>query len=578
MTVFRRSAHQYALIAGTAFHLLLWPLTSYSDVKLADEIQFPKPSPSVMDDWKQNFIRDEVWYFANANELVQLLLKPLAAFPEIVSQLKQNMFDVRMPPKQLRTRIDLSRSLYGIPGSDGSTVGVVVDSRLRSAIPVWMKRSMDEYSLARRRLYMWGRFRSGDEIDAFLERAHLSAERLARVKSEVIKVGDVLIIPLTTENWKYFPDEMREQYIQDYLKRMASLTLHHELYLNLNVSNVSEIVEQYAVGTDPKVLRRFLTQRLGGQSEVKIPLRELLPDFIRKNLARYQACAGPNCFNSSLNVARGREAVIQFTTQEDLMKQISMSYRRVRPDEPLRLGDVLVYSSLKDEMKHASTYIDRDYAFTKNGLGRSSPYVFQKHSEIEQGYFKDDRFQLSVFRIPESGQAVLSADGRGWRGAYTEPYFKGRLSRPLGVSAQMSTSERAAVFKQADVLVRKNSLSLEQWVDLLGDPDAREQFETLHKLFKQWSKFADHELELNATGFNPIGEVAENQQKLKTILESEFLTDSRKKFLWRVKKNSNDYDAILTQISIKHSVDFDQLDSSGVPLVSCHRLAMKFGL
>jgi hypothetical protein len=157
-------------------------------------------------------------------------------------------------------------------------------------------------------------------------------------------------------------------------------------------------------------LRVLLSQSQTGQ--VKIPLSEILHPFIGKNINTFSTCSGPNCMNSGLSVNEG-DAFEQkhLGNKFQFLDTVYKRYRFVEQNESLRIGDLLVYEDSDGQVKHVSSALNENIVFTKNGLSKFNPYVFQTRSQNEALYFRDGKFKLMIFRIPEAGRSSVSPFG-----------------------------------------------------------------------------------------------------------------------------------------------------------------------
>jgi hypothetical protein len=141
------------------------------------------------------------------------------------------------------------------------------------------------------------------------------------------------------------------------------------------------------------------------KGDVRIPLIDILPEFIRERVNTFAECHGPNCVNVGKNLLFGPP----FELAHDLgdpafFQDIQLVADKLGPDEKLKPGDVLFYRKpdLAD-VKHVSVVVAPGIVFTKNGLHKGSPYLFQTKKTNEALYFKDGSFQLEVYRKKNLG-------------------------------------------------------------------------------------------------------------------------------------------------------------------------------
>lgn len=175
----------------------------------------------------------------------------------------------------------------------------------------------------------------------------------------------------------------------------------HVLTLRVtSADDLGALARKYAAGRDPRALERFLQAKLRGRDAVELPLQSLLPRFIRRTLDRFENCTGPNCIAAALSVRGSADYPDSHRYDEGTMMMARLTgpeYREVL-DGSLAAGDVLIYSDLNGEFVHAAVSVDDGYVFTKNGLGRYYPYVFQTQAQVEAVFFPVGEFKRRVFR------------------------------------------------------------------------------------------------------------------------------------------------------------------------------------
>jgi hypothetical protein len=163
--------------------------------------------------------------------------------------------------------------------------------------------------------------------------------------------------------------------------------------LHLQVSRGDElraIAEKYAAGRDPAELEALLRTRLAASPKdtVSIPLQDLLPPFIRDTLGRHEDCHGPNCFNAALSAAGDKEGTRMLVGIAALAAELEWSYRLLPEGAAAQVGDLLIYRDAEGDAQHAAYYVGDGFVFTKNGLSRNNPYLFQSRAANDEIYLQ----------------------------------------------------------------------------------------------------------------------------------------------------------------------------------------------
>ena len=159
------------------------------------------------------------------------------------------------------------------------------------------------------------------------------------------------------------------------------------------------IARKYAAGRDPLTVERLLREKLKGKSSIVLPLESLLPEFIRRNLNRFENCTGPNCTSAALSLHDDYKYRNRYDSGVYGAAFVGAHYTEVK-DGGLKVGDVLFYWDLDGHHVHTAAYVGDGYVFTKNGLSRYAPYLFQTKADMERWYFPkgESEFELLVFR------------------------------------------------------------------------------------------------------------------------------------------------------------------------------------
>jgi hypothetical protein len=220
--------------------------------------------------------------------------------------------------------------------------------------------------------------------------------------NRLVDYNDRFHLPITTDNWNYLPNDEKEKLIKSFTDPKHPI-LKNTVSVHITIRNEADIkavILKYAGNRDPDFIRDYLKIILS-QSEngsVTFPLENILSPFIKDKINTYDPSGGPNCFNSGLCVNQGPDYKVEFTEASELMAIIDEDYSELNIMEQPQTGDILLYSNSEGHQKHVATYIDDEVVFTKNGINKFNPYIFQKLEDMENIYFREERLSLRVFR------------------------------------------------------------------------------------------------------------------------------------------------------------------------------------
>jgi hypothetical protein len=228
----------------------------------------------------------------------------------------------------------------------------------------------------------------------------------------------------TPDNWLRLPDEMKADFIK--INLTSGDTPGQRLYNEVSdvigleftsCEDIPGIVEAYAMGRNGSE-KRALARYLGCLMEkspgrVGIRLQRIMPSRLRHILNTYTTCSGPNCLNFVM-LTPGHIGK-KYSGVDEIREFLASGFRSVKPEEPLRPGDIMVYENEKGEIVHAMYFLTEacdqsllrtsdtvQLVLTKNGLTKFSPYAVQPRDRVEQVYVRrPDRggYRLAVFRV-----------------------------------------------------------------------------------------------------------------------------------------------------------------------------------
>lgn len=151
-------------------------------------------------------------------------------------------------------------------------------------------------------------------------------------------------------------------------------------------------------GADVEALSRYWSRGAARDSELaslleslaqkpvggSVDIVHLLPAFPRTHVNTYAPSdqSSWSCHYSSFNfdAPRPDETLTDMRRVEQVLHD---EYRRLRPDEALQLGDLILYAGPDKALKHSVVYIAADLVFTKNGMSSLKPWVFMRRGDVE---------------------------------------------------------------------------------------------------------------------------------------------------------------------------------------------------
>lgn len=526
-----------------------------------------KPSEDKMKKWVEESFTHELIRFYDEEEFYEAIdLSKIDL--HTIKKIKENL--IFFSNKNQKNIKNLSKAIKNYP-LHHAKIGILCDENLRQMFPNSFIKAAYKLSYENEfEMPLWGSFNTQKDLEIFVIDNLIDKNNLHKVISESFYSEGLIHLAITPMNWKLFSIKKRKEMIQTDYNYSKNLSKSYEIKIKINSENILKISKKYSGERDYQSLLRFLKLKLLQQSEIVLSLEEILHPFIRKNINTFKDCDGMNCFNTSLSVNKSNHYNFNFIGTNELIKEIISQYRIVKNNENLRAGDLLLYADEFGNFVHASTYIDKEFAFTKNGYSRYSAFVFQKHETIEKEYFGKEKFQLNVFRIPENGEKVVDFENRGWLNQYNQPYFFGKLNRKLGFTAQMSLLEREENNNEVINYLKNKLFSEDEWKDILNKAEYKNNIDSLKNLYDKYSVFKNHFLIMSFLEFNPLGSVIKNNEALESLYNEKFLAGDEKKFLVTLSKFSRkDYNVILEKFEKKFFINLLVSDENGLPQENC---------
>jgi hypothetical protein len=366
----------------------------------------PAVSARVVTEWKKDFFDGpEVWVLDHAQEFFQTL-KSSGMSPELYAQLEQR-FSKNLPPEDY-ARIN---DFYSMREMEGF---ISLKPELKAALPTEILRVVYASLLKNKQAPPSDTFASREEAFTHFQRSGLAAHAIAELNDKIYEIDGTFYFFYTPDTWPLLNDHLKLKLIRSFVPNRPS---RQGLQVDLSFTNkddIAGIAALYAGTRDPRALERYLRILLKKSStgSVTIPLAKILQPFIRKNINTYTVCSGPNCYNSGLSVNEGNSYQQKnVPTDRDLLDAVYQKYRVVKSGEALQSGDLLAYRTRGENVAHVATYVGNEIVYTKNGMSKFNPYIFQPRFQMEGMYFPSGKFQLIVFRIAKKGEPVVNRAG-----------------------------------------------------------------------------------------------------------------------------------------------------------------------
>ncbi len=356
--------------------------------------KIPQPGQFLIEQWtEQYFDIQEFWIIKSINGLREFLIKN--HFSDVQMQSILNRVQKKLTSEQMG-RLISNLSL-------GDSQGVIfVDEELKKSFNQSELQHIYHYLWQNNKLIHYQAFANKTELYQFLNKYSNPQSEFKSIEKMLFYWEDKIFLIYTPEFWPRLNKSLRQDYVIKSLKDSPN-RFGHQILIYLNKEqNLTKLAEKYAMGRNPAPIERYLYQlkNLGIQ---QIPIEQILTPFIRRFVNQYSVCHGPNCMNSAMNAGKIRKMIsIQTTDTDEFLSNMHEAYEMVfiEHEHELRPGDVLVYSDFNKGMDidHAAVYIGHGIVFTKNGVSRNHPYIFQLKSKMEENLKYIGQQSLIVYR------------------------------------------------------------------------------------------------------------------------------------------------------------------------------------
>lgn len=326
---------------------------------------------------KDMFEMDEVWILSNKAEFFKFLLKN-AVRTTVVKYLEDIVVD-KLP----NDKISKAMTFYRYSGSQAV---IIVTPEFKQQLTHLEKNIVYSYLVKTERQPPMIFFQSKDSALLSLKEMLLNPVDIKFVIDSLYEIDGKFYFFWTADIWPKLSSDLKGHLMRAYTsEHFTRLGLDVSILLN-EKTDLVDVSKYYAAGRDPSVLEKYLKSNFR-KGINKIQIQNILPYFLRKFLNSFAPVSGPNCINACLNSVKEREYRLNFDKDEVFFSQIHDQFDLMSNDENLKPGDLIVY--LKEDYQsiiHAAVVIGDNLVFSKNGVSKFHPYVFQYKNEIEAFY------------------------------------------------------------------------------------------------------------------------------------------------------------------------------------------------
>lgn len=177
----------------------------------------------------------------------------------------------------------------------------------------------------------------------------------------------------------------------------------YQLFLEVTPEdNIDEIAWLLSGNKEFDRTRDLIWQKINN-GERKINLKELLPEFARKQTNSYANSGNGNCFNAVLNWHNPHYGIHQSSVKE-INDALWNDFEFIHPGNELRMGDVIVFRGKQwgDDIDaiHTAIYINDDFVWHKGGQGMGRPWEFARLDQVVNTYrgLSHNTLKLEFFR------------------------------------------------------------------------------------------------------------------------------------------------------------------------------------
>ena len=337
--------------------------------------------------WMNDFYQNkEVWIIEDRDEFIKLL-NDLKLEKELIDRLGNSI-----AKDPTRENVGLIASHFGV--GDKEISGYInLNPEIKSKLPPLVKRAIYTRLMANETSYPRLTTNSIKEMnDNIFSKMALTKNQLKEYQSQVIQLGDKYHLPITPELWGDFSESTKSEKLRELTSsnRLSRRGLDVTLQISSD-EDIEKVATKYAGERDPEPIKRYLRSlfKKNNQAPFILPLEKIMHSFMRKKVNTFDITGGPNCNNTGLCSNQFNSFQVEFSTAGELRSSLGRNYLRLADDAPLKAGDLILYVDESTDPYHVATYIDENLVFTKNGINKYNPYIFQYQTDVEAHYYPD---------------------------------------------------------------------------------------------------------------------------------------------------------------------------------------------
>ena len=235
-----------------------------------------------------------------------------------------------------------------------------------------------------------------EHLDAWFDKTAVSEATIAAVKRLLYRRGDLMVFADQDVLLDTLPDRAAKVQAIRMLARTSGLVL--KLHIKPG-QDVEPLVRYWGVNSRQNELRPLMQALANSPQGGDIGAAQLLPPFARKRVYTYPMetdWGQHTCYWSAMNFFNDKPddgfEQLPYTAHE-----IDHNYAKIARDSA-RYGDLVLLMKGPNEAVHACVYLADNIVFTKNGPGRSSPWILMRLDDVVDVYSILGEPTIQVYR------------------------------------------------------------------------------------------------------------------------------------------------------------------------------------
>lgn len=348
----------------------------------------PGPTPSIENDWLTNMYHyQEVYLIEQMNDFVQYLQNKNWANSKLnwlksmmTSQLQENVIAELM-------------SFYRI---SGVTKMFWFGPEIQSQMSKQELSDLYQYLLLKKRAPFHWRFSDLMQFEQMFKLKKIEPIEMKKMIPFLYQIEGSYFLFVSPTIWSKLPIQLKQEFIREKLKTNL---FNYGLRLQIELKNekaINEIANDYAYLNNADQIRDYL-QRTWREGNRFVDLNAIMNDFIHDHIYQYSSNCGANCMNHMLQLSGQIEK--SKTNTFDFLGSMTEKYElQFIAEGDYRVGDILVYPDTDGEVKHTAVIVGQNLVYTKNGVSRFIPGLYQELSQMKKAYQISEEDPIYVYR------------------------------------------------------------------------------------------------------------------------------------------------------------------------------------